>query len=163
MGLSFQDETLMSEATETLHFRVEHDQSTSETGYISQETRNDSDDIGFSSSNVDIQIVEERWYLREAAWFVIDEITLSSICESVSVSSFFFSISPLSPLFLLSTVGSLVPRWGWGYEKKSSRFYVSSLSLTPATTHPNPTSSPPHLQGFISTTLGCHWHCINKP
>ena len=77
MGLSFQDETLMSEATETLHFRVEHDQSTSETGYISQETRNDSDDIGFSSSNVDIQIVEERWYLREAAWFVIDEITLS--------------------------------------------------------------------------------------
>lgn len=60
MGLSFQDETLMSEATETLHFRVEHDQSTSETGYISQETRNDSDDIGFSSSNVDIQIVEER-------------------------------------------------------------------------------------------------------
>ena len=94
MGLSFQDETLMSEATETLHFRVEHDQSTSETGYISQETRNDSDDIGFSSSNVDIQIVEERWYLREAAWFVIDEITLFYLRVRLCLLVFFFSFPP---------------------------------------------------------------------
>jgi hypothetical protein len=49
----------MSEATETLHFG--HDQSTFETGgtSISQATRNDSDDIGISLSNDDIQIVKE--------------------------------------------------------------------------------------------------------
>ena len=42
MGLSFHDETLMSEATQTLYFGPDH--STSETGGISQETR--IDDIG---------------------------------------------------------------------------------------------------------------------
>ena len=57
MGLSFHDDTLMSEATETLQFG--HDQSTSETGDISQETRNDSDDIGFPLNNVDNQTLEE--------------------------------------------------------------------------------------------------------
>ena len=58
MGLSFHEETFISEASETLHFRIDHPTSETPGGIINQETR--SDDIGIPLSNVDIQIVEEN-------------------------------------------------------------------------------------------------------
>ena len=55
MGLSFNDdETLMSEATRTLHFGPQADNSTSETGGTSRETRTG------TLLSTDIQIAEEN-------------------------------------------------------------------------------------------------------
>ena len=48
----------MSEASETLHFGIDHPTSETSGGIINLETI--SDDIGIPLSNVDIQIVEEN-------------------------------------------------------------------------------------------------------